>query len=180
MNLNVKISSKDYLTFQLYIASKSPQITKKRRRTRLVVPILYTIFAISLFIIGSPFLAAGFAAFALLWFFLYPLWEKKKYEKYFQTVIQENYKNRIEVEIKIEIRDEHIFTASGGREAKIAINEIKEIVELKDLFLISLDVTQAFVLPKDQLKELVSIKSELKELAKKVNVEYKEELKWQW
>jgi len=180
MNINVKISSNNYLAFQLYIASKSQQITKKRKRTRLIVPILYSIFAISLFIIGNAFLAAGFAAFALLWFFFYPIWERKKYEKYFQTVIQENYKNRIDADIKINIENDFIYTSSGGSEAKTSIKEIKEIVELKDIILIKMDVTLAFVIPKDQVKDVTSLIAELKEVAKKVNVEYKEELDWKW
>ena len=180
MNINFKITQENYLTFQLYLASKSQSISKKRTRTRLVVPILYSVFAISLFVLESPFLAAGFAAFAMLWFFFYPLWEKGKYVKYYQKIIQENHKSRIGVDIKIELQNDHLFTASGGTEAKIATSEIKEIVELKDLILIRLDVTQAFVIPKDQITELPALIGELKELAKKLKVKYAEELGWVW
>ncbi len=180
MNTNFKITQQNYLTFQLYLASKSQSILKKRKRTRLVVPILYSVFAISLFVLESPFLAAGFAAFAMLWFFFYPIWEKGKYVKYYQKIIQENHKSRIGTDIKIDIQNDHLFTASGGTEAKIATSEIIEIVELKDLLLIRLDVTQAFVIPKDQINELPALIRELKELAKKLKVKYTEELGWVW
>ncbi|MFZ9847122.1 MAG: YcxB family protein [Flavobacteriales bacterium] len=180
MTVTFKITQQNYLTFQLYLASKSQSISKKRKRTRLVVPILYSVFAISLFVLESPFLAAGFAAFAMLWFFFYPLWEKGKYVKYYQKIIQENHKSRIGVDIKIELQNDHLFTASGGTEAKISTSEIIEIVELKDLILIRLDVTQAFVIPKDQINELPAFIGELRELAKKLKVNYREELGWVW
>jgi hypothetical protein len=180
MNINFKITEQNYLTFQLYLASKSQSILKKRKRTRLVVPILYSVFSISLFVLESPFLAVGFAAFAMLWFFFYPLWEKGKYVKYYQKIIQENHKSRIGVDIKIELQNDYLFTASGGTEAKISTSEIIEIVELKDLILIRLDVTQAFVIPKDKITELLALIGELKELAKKLKVNYREELGWVW
>ena len=180
MNLNFKITNENYLTFQLYLASKSQSILKKRKRTRLVVPILYSVFAISLFVLESPFLAAGFAAFAMFWFFFYPLWEKGKYIKYYRKVIEENHKSRIGTDIKIELQNDHLFSTSGGSEAKISTNEIKEIVELKDLILIRLDVTQAFVIPKDKINDLPGLIGELKDLAKKIKVNYREELGWDW
>jgi hypothetical protein len=180
MNITFKISQQNYLTFQLYLASKSQSILKKRKRNRLIVPILYCFFAISLLILDSPFLASGFGAFGMLWFFFYPMWEKGKYVKYFTKVIAENHQSKINVDIKVELQNDKIYTASGGSEAKISTKEIIEIVELKDLILIRLDVTQAFVIPKDQINDLPALIEELKELAKRLKVNYTEELGWVW
>jgi len=105
---------------------------------------------------------------------------KREICKILSKIIQENHKSRIGTDIKIDIQNDHLFTASGGTEAKIATSEIIEIVELKDLLLIRLDVTQAFVIPKDQINELPALIRELKELAKKLKVNYTEELGWVW
>ncbi len=97
-------------------------------------------------------------------------------QQYFRKITPENYKNRI----GIDIQNDHIFTSSGSSEAKISTNEIKEIAELKDIIVIRLDVTKTFVIPKDQVKDLPALISELKDLAKKVKVNYSEELNWVW
>lgn len=180
MNITYKISEENYLTFQLYLASKSQNIIKRRKRTRLVVPAVYSIFAISLIYLESTYAAIGFGSFGLIWFFFYPLWEKKKYHKHYLKFIRENYQNRIGVDVHLEIQDEHFFTSSNGSEAKIQLNQIKQIIELKEVILIRLDITQAFVIPKDQVKDLAALITELKELAKKLSVHYSEELNWEW
>jgi hypothetical protein len=41
MTFELKIDENDYLTYQLFVASKSESIKKKRNRNKIIMPILY-------------------------------------------------------------------------------------------------------------------------------------------
>lgn len=180
MIVGYEINENDFLTFQLFTASKSASIIKKRRRAQIRVPIIYLIFVVLLLLVDAYVLAGAFAVIAVLWFLFYPRWESRRYLNHYKTFIKEHYKNRSGRNATMEINDDVILTKENGSEGKLLTIELEEIVEIPTVILMRLKGGQAFVLPKDRINNLEELKSRLKELASYLKIKYSVENEWEW
>lgn len=180
MTLQFKIDEKDYLTYQLYIASKSRQIKKKRLQNRIIFPILYTVFAIYLLIKESTIMAALFFSFGVLWYFIYPIRERKRYIKYYETFNKEFFKERFGRPMSLEISNNTIISTDEASEVKVATTDIEAINEIATLIFIKLKTGSSFLLPKDKIEGIDLLKKELTALASHLNIPYNSEEDWKW
>ena len=180
LTLKYSLDANDFLSHQLYVASKSAQVKKRRMRTRLVVPIIYVLIGTFLFFQKKEIFAILFLVFALCWFFLYPLRDKNLYRKYYQKFIQENYKERIGRKTEISFYDDHIFSKDIGAEGKIQMSELTEIIELQDVFLIRLKTGVSVIIPKNKIPNPKEIAKYLKNLANKLKINFNQENDWVW
>jgi hypothetical protein len=88
------LEKKDFVTFQLYAASKSASIIKSRKRSRMRIPLVYLFLGLTLYLFVNLFYALLFAGVAVLWYFLFPLYLRKRYIRHYQNHADEHYKNR--------------------------------------------------------------------------------------
>jgi hypothetical protein len=132
MNIQVGfiIDENDFLTHQLYVASKSKRIKRKRQKSKIMIPIIY--FAIGLFFLyeDKVSLTIIFIIIGILWFFIYPIWERRHYIKHYKGFIKENYKDRFGQYIMLEFNNEYILAKDNGTESKVLTNELEEISEI--------------------------------------------------
>ena len=170
----------DFLTHQLFVASKSDRIRKKRRNSRIIGPLIY--LALGLFYIFENLIILAVILFllAVLWYFIYPLWERRYYIRHYRDFIRENYKERIGKTGTLEIKDEFLLGKSGGSESRVLTSELEEIDEIPTLILIRLKGGQSFLLPKDKIPNIDGVKARLKELASFVKINYNTDDKWEW
>lgn len=180
MTIDYRIDENDFLTHQLYLASKSERIKKKRKRNRLIVPIIYFVFSLLSFFQGGLSLAVIFFIIAPLWFFIYPLWERRYYKKHYQGFIQENYKDRLGKTASLELSKDFILVKDRGSESKVLTTEISEINEIPTTIFVRLKGGQSFILPKDKITNIDYVTIRLKELAIYLKVEYNIDEKWEW
>ena len=75
MTIEYTIEEADFLTHQLYIASRSERIKRKRKRSRLLVPIAYLVIGLYFYLQQQQNLGYAFFLIGILWFFFYPLWD---------------------------------------------------------------------------------------------------------
>ncbi|MCX6182347.1 MAG: YcxB family protein [Bacteroidetes bacterium] len=179
MVLQFELEEGDYLTYQLFIASRSESIKKKRKKSRITVPIIYLGFAIFLFYIEGYFIGSLFLMFGMLWYLFFPKWEKKRYVKHYRNFIKENHSSKLGKRIQIEITDGFLIAKSETSESKTSLPSIQGFIELKDLVLIRIDESQSFLIPKRNIFATEWI-SELKKTAAKHNKAYIEEQQWNW
>jgi hypothetical protein len=124
MTINYKIDRNDLLLHQLFLASKSERIKKKRQRNKWGVLVVYFFFG-SLFLFDHSFtLGIIFFIIGLLWFFMYPIRERKRYIKHYEDFIEENYKERFDRMVSLEFSNDFIIAKDSGSESKILTTEI--------------------------------------------------------
>lgn len=180
MILDYNIDEKDYLTYQLFGASKFALIKKKRRKNKIIVPVIYTVLGFLLLFFGIVSLAILFFAIGLLWFLLYPLWESKHYIKHFRAFIKENYKERIGRTATLELSNEFVQVKDNGSELKILTSELEKIFETPAAIFIKINGGPSFILPKNKLPNIDDVKIILKELATYLKIEYEVDEEWEW
>ena len=180
MTIDYKIDENDFLTHQLFLASKSYRIKKKRQRSKIIVPLIYFVFGF-LFLIESNFsLIIIFFIIGLLWFFIYPLWERRHYINHYKGFIKENYKNRLGRIATLEFGNDFILAKDNGSESKVLTTELEEISEIPSTIFIRLKSGQSFILPKDKIININIVKTRLKELANYLKINYEIDETWEW
>lgn len=177
MTINFELTNADYLVHQLYISSKSKSHIKKRFRSRIIVPIVYLLLALFLVYakkdnrIGFVFVGVGF-----VWFLLYPMYSKWRYERHYRKHIEEHYKNRINIPTEIVFGEDDINATDATSETRINGTEVKELIELKDHFLIKLNTEVAFILPKHAIEDIAKLKSQITHFG----AVYVDDVQWVW
>lgn len=188
MVLKYSIGADDFLNFQLYTASQSPIVKRRRLKSKLAFAILYIAFGL-FFVVDSKWIyASTFFVLAILWFFLYPLREKRMYERNYKNFILENYRNRFDKEATMEITNEYIQTKDGVNKGKAFMNEVSEIIEMPTAIYIRLNSAQTFLLPYERIEfvENSGVKNsqemilKLKEIAQLNHVKYTDKTNWVW
>ena len=180
MTISYQLQEEDYLNYQLFVASRSERIVKKRKRNRLLVPVLYVLLGVAFASQASWALAGTFVILGVLWFFLYPLWERNMYVKHYRNFIQEHYKQSRDKTLKLELNREYFWTSDGENESKIQCKEILDMWETGNQIFIRIQGGQAFILPKKSIPELETLIVFLKDLALKLEVKYEVDLNWKW
>lgn len=175
-----QIDEDDFVTHQLFAASRSASLNKKRKKMRLLIPIIYACFGLLGFIGNNYFMAVGFWIFAALWFFFYPLWIKHRYQKHYRNYVREHYKDRIGNPVSVELNDEYILAKSRGIESKVLTTEVEGINEIPSAIFVLLKNGQSFIFPKNKIAEMDTLTLRLKELANQLKVGYELNEKWEW
>jgi hypothetical protein len=180
MNLSYKVDETDYLMNNLYIASNSETIKKRRQKTKLIIPIIYAVFGLYLMIVDEEILAIIILIFALLWFFYYPKREARIYLKNYRNMIRENFKDIFDTETTLDFFDEYMFLKDDVSESKIIISKIDEIIEIYAMIFIKIKGGQTIIIPKYKMGNIDIEKKYLKELADTLNIKYNYNEKWRW
>lgn len=179
MTIEITLTESDFLTHQLFIASQSDRIAQKRRKNHLLVPLAYGIIAIAFWRQERLVLAIAFVVIALLWWIVYPIWDKQRYRRHYRQFIQEHYKDRTEKPATLELTDTHITARESGSESRVQTSEIKEIVELPTLLLLRLDGGQSFLIPTSH-PDISAIRDWSHQLALQLGIPYHNLSGWQW
>jgi hypothetical protein len=180
MKITYTLEESDYLTYQLFVASKSERIAKKRRKSQVLVPFLYVLLGLFMGYQGNMALGITFGVLAVLWFFLYPVWEKNVYIKHYKNFIREHHRGNYGRAVSLEITDTFLLAKDGGNEGKVLTEEIDEINEIESLIFIRLKGGQSFILPKLKITEIQSVREYLQGLAKQLQISYSTALDWRW
>ena len=96
MTLNYQLTNSDFLEYQLYTSSKSETHKKRRKNSRIIIPILFLLYGFYLTKRDENYIGViVFGITAILWFVFYPMYSKWRYKRHFKKHVEENYKNRI-------------------------------------------------------------------------------------
>lgn len=180
MTIAYKIDENDFLTHQLFLASKSNRIRKKRQRNKIVLPLIYVSFGFLFLFQDKVSLAIIFFLIGLLWFLIYPLWERRYYIKHYKGFIKENYNDRVGRIATLEFSNDYILAKDNGSESKVLTTQLEDIYEIPTTIFIRLKGGQSFILPKDKISEFDNLKARLKELASHLKINYDTDEKWEW
>lgn len=180
MTIEYNISEEDFLNYHLFIASQSERVKKKRLRNKIIVPIIYIVFSLFFLYDNNIVLAIGFSILGILWFFLYPKWERWYYIKHYRKFIAEHLGTRIDKSVSLELNSDYFFMKDSGSKGKVSTSEIKVVNELKDIILVQLKSGHSIILPKNKIISTDQVKSFLHELTQRLGVKYNKYLNWQF
>ena len=178
MKLEYKLNFSDFLEYQLYLSSKSELHKKNRNRARIVVPIIYIVLGLIIFFTDKLGLALFFFVFAIIWLLFYPLYSKWKYKKHFEKHIKANYKNRVgkKAELIFDTDVDFLETSTFGAQSRIQASEFDKLIEIKEHYFLKLKSELSIILP----KRAVIDHEKFKKLFSDINLEYVNELDWEW
>lgn len=182
MTITYSLDEKDYLTHQLYIASVSDRIKKKRWNNRFLVPVLYVVLGLLLSTLNSTgtFSMLVFLFVAVVWFLFYPQWESKYYFKHYETFVKENNADLIGETITLELNDDFIFAKSEGNETRISTKKILEVIDIPSNIFIRFPGAHSIIIPKARMSNIDTLTEKLKSTAANIGIPYTFHEAWEW
>jgi len=180
MKLQYSLEKNDYVTFQLFTASKSNRIIKKRRNNKILPPLIYIALAVVSYYLEDIGLSVAFIIIGLLWFLFYPAYERKKYLRHYEKNIEENYKNRFGKLETLEFNEDYILSKDYSGEGKIILSEVEELNEIKEYFFLKFNSGVSLIIPKYKIDNLEQVSNYLIGLVSGLKKKHKVDLNWKW
>lgn len=179
--ISYNVSPEDYLTYQLYMASKSKEIRTKRRRNWLLMPSIYLIFAVLAYFLGKQKnIALVFSIMATLWLILYPLYTRWIYKDKFKKAIIKNNKEIFGKKVSLKIEDKFLFITDTVNSSKLKLSEITSIHEISSHIFLKLKKGSSIIIPKLELNNSKELSQMIHAVSKSTGVKIVKELKWKW
>jgi len=175
MKYSYKIEEEDLFTFQLYTASKSVVLEKKKRNGRLIL--VAASLAFGGYFLSSNEIPMGLyfcamAVVSLLFYNRYFLW---KHKLNYRRFIRANYSSRFGMTETLETFPNHIFVKDELGEGEVKQEDLEGVIELADYFFVQLQSGTSLIIPKAQ----VSCDALRKDLTK-LKLPFVQELDWKW
>ncbi|MBL7706394.1 MAG: hypothetical protein JNM21_12695 [Taibaiella sp.] len=180
MTINYYLDKDDFLNYQLYTASQSEHIKKKRLRGRIVLTLVYFLLALYSYSTDRTGLMIVACLVAVLGYFLYPLWDRKRYIRHYEQFIEAHRKERAGKKATLTFSDDFIYAVEGEMESKIPTTEIEEITEINTNIFMKLKSGQSLILSKNKIGELTALILFLKAFAEQRGINYLQEQNWKW
>ncbi|PUV23375.1 YcxB family protein [Sphingobacterium athyrii] len=178
--LQLTLSEHDQLNALLFSMSKSPQIIKARKRSRILFILLMLILAIPFFYY-EPLLAILIIVVSVVAFLFFPKYLGIYYKRYFSKYVKSpEFQNRIGIPHTITFEDNYLQIKSTQMESKYQYDQFEYMTETAFAFFIKLKMADQLFFPKQQIKDTAEFKAFLTELSQRLHIAYQEELDWRW
>ena len=180
MKISFILSDTDLLTHQLFTASKSKRVQKRRAKGKLFLLLIY--MAVGLFIWERNGVVTGgiFFLVCLPLYLLYIYMERKQYVTHFKSYVQDAYKDRAATTTTIDIEDKLITMRDGTNESTVPLSEVEVIYEIGTLYSLGLNTGQSIVIPKNNVRPEDNLSPFLHQLADRLGIPFQQELNWKW
>ena len=176
MNYQYTIKEKDLLGFQIYTASKSERINRKKNAGRIIMTLISVFLLFNFYSASNTAMTIYFSIVTITIWVLYPRYFKWRYTKLYSNFIIENYASMFNQIEFIEIQKNHLLIKNNTGEGKVKISEVERVIEVQNYLYVKFTVGTALITPKDQ----VSNYSEIIECYKALNIPCIDELNWKW
>ena len=176
MKAEYTIQEDDFLSHQLFTASKSKRINKKRKRDWALLIIGFAICGGVFYFQANLAMALYFGLFTLATGLFYPKYFNWRYKKHYSNYIKEHYQKRFGETAILEINSDNILTKDKIGEGKINIKEIEEINETQNHFFIKISTGASLIIPKKEITNTNCLKEEFENIGVHIN----NELTWKW
>jgi hypothetical protein len=163
VKLTYTLDKSDYLAYQLFVADQSPRNRKRRRRLRIVIPLIYVVLGILLDLAGMRITALILVGIAAIWFVSYPVYLRLIYRRHYGGHIDENYSQRLERETSVELKNGELVFSEPTGGGWVKLSEIDRIVEVPRQTFVHFKTGTAVILPRTRL-DAVSLETFVAEL----------------
>jgi len=180
MQLQFKLEKDDFLTYQLFAASKSEQIRKRRRRTRIMLILTWILFVVAFYFLDGRRFAVIFGTVYLLVLATYPFRERRLYRRHYEKHVEEILKNRFGKGITLILEEDKILEQDYMGESSVLLSELEQVDEIPDYFFLKFNSGIALIIPKHGLEEREAFESYLKGLEQRLNIKHNIYPDWKW
>jgi hypothetical protein len=180
MKLEYTLEKSDFVVFQLYAASKSDRIKRKRFRNKIIFPLIYLALGLISLLINDITLCTFSILVGSIWYLFYPKYERNRYIKHYQSYIEENYKNRFGKSETIEFENDAILSKDYTGESKLYLTEIEELNEINDYFFLKFNSGVSLIIPKNGILSSEPLDQYLVDLSTRLNIKHGIDLDWKW
>jgi hypothetical protein len=177
--MTMTLDENDFLTFQLYTASKTPRIKKARIKGWIWTTIAFSCLAYLFYSSDNSFIGNLFLIYACLSALFFPLFTRWRYKKHYLKYIRDTYKNRFNEKCEIEFNDDNIVTRDKTGELKINKAEIEEINEIQGYYFLKCKTGATLIVSKDKTADVEQVKNEIRAMVER-GVKHNIELDWRW
>ena len=178
MTLTVTLKEDDYLTYQLYNASKNKRTKNNRIKSWLIIS--GTFFLLSLlFINGDKFYCYYFLGAGLVCLAFYPFYQRTKYRKHYQKFVLENNRSNFGRETEITFTPEYIFSKNITAESKVNTGEVVKIDEIGTHYFIKVKSEQSLIIPKSIHNDDLFV-PQITAIFNSPDITISKELNWKW
>lgn len=176
MKIEYTIEEQDFIDFQLFTSSKSESVKRSRKRSWIILLVLFIFLSANTYYKGDTNSAIYFAMFGTLILAFYPKFLNWKYKRYYQKFVRTNYANRFGQLETLEITPEFILSKDKVSEGKVNISEIDNISETQNHFFLKVSTGVSLIIPKHRIDNSEHLKKEFESL----NVSIIDETDWSW
>lgn len=176
MLLEYKIEEQDFLDFQLFTASKSKRINKKKRNSWILLTIILLTFAFYFYLNQNYVLAVYFGIIAIACALFYPKYFKWRYKNHYKSYIRENYSKRFGETVIIDIKDGFIYSKDNTGEGKINLTSIERVDETDKHFFLKMNTGISLIIPKNNIQKPGELKIKFQESGLPVH----DNKNWHW
>jgi hypothetical protein len=174
------LNENDFLTFQLYTASKTPRIKRNRIRSWVITTVMFLSLSYLCYDSENDFLGAYFLVLAGLALVLFPLYTRWRYKRHYLKYIRDTYKNRFGEKCELEIDEDTIGAKDKTGVVKLNKSEIEEVNEIKDYYFLKSRSGLNLIVSKTKSDDIEVIMKEIKSLVETRGVRHNIELDWKW
>jgi len=176
MKLEFKLYEQDFLDFQMFTASQSARINRKKRNGWILLTAGSFLLALFFYFEHNFILSAylGFVGIVCgLFFPRYFIW---RYKRHYRAYIKENFSNRFGETGNLEIRESTIYFKDKTGEGNINLSEVEKIDETVAHFFVKVSTGQSLIIPKKECE----YPAELQEKFKSLGFEINDFTGWKW
>ena len=175
----ILLNEKDFLEYQLYTASKSKRIKKKRIIVWISTTFFFLILGFLFHESNNIFLRNYFLIAGLISLVLFPFYQRWKYKKHYLKHIRENHKNKFGIESNVEFNKDFLMTSDQNSEGKIKMSEIEQINEISGHIFIKTKTGESLIIPKEKI-QVEKFIQDLSSITNELNINWNKELGWKW
>lgn len=179
-NLKYALEKEDYVMFQLLVASTSVRIQKKRKRSRIIIPIIYLAFAAFSWYNGDITISAVFFVLSVIWFLFYPKYQALKYKKHFNAFVDENFKSHYGIETTTQLGETEIYSENSKGNTTVKVADITELIETDQYIFVRLGVGMGLIFPKEKIENLQELQDWVSKTSEKLGISNQVNLNWSW
>jgi hypothetical protein len=157
MILEFELNERDFLAFQLFTASQSKRINRKKVNGWILITLFFIALAAFFYYEQTNFLALYFGIAAIITGLLYPKYFVWRYKKHYKTYIKENYSYRFGEKVYVEITNLAIYCKDKTGESTINISAVETVDETENHFFVKIKSGGSLIIPKYAIQDLQEV-----------------------
>jgi hypothetical protein len=176
MMIEYKIYEQDFLDFQLFAATQSENMKRKKRNGWLFLTIGCALVALYFVFQQDMVMSVYMALVAAIWGVFYPKYHCWIYKRHYKNYIKEHFNKRFGQTEIIEISQDGLYSKNKTGEGKINLSEIVEIDETARHFFIKISNGNYLIIPKQEIANAEELRAQFQSLG--LNVINMVDWKW--
>ncbi|GAA4800115.1 hypothetical protein GCM10023231_31100 [Olivibacter ginsenosidimutans] len=174
------------MQLQLFTASKSPFVRKRRLLGWLLFPGLLIAYAFVTFFLDehdatTRFVAAFLSFIGLIWLIGYPFYSRYVYKRAYLRNLRDVYKNKPQIDYTLTFNENTVELKDDVAHTKLDLWAINHIYETALYYFLHIKDSKSYIIiPKEKISHVDEVWEQLTAITKKIHIPFSKELDWKW